>query len=65
MHRIAAFALVAAVTGSALVGAAGPSVAAARAPQVAPTVSTVPNPLQEVNALICLLFGNSVLCGIV
>ena len=65
MRRVAAAALVAVTTSSALIGLAAPSIAAAPASPIDPVVKVVQTAVQEVNTLICELFGNSVLCGAV
>jgi len=59
------------MSGSVLIGLAGPSSAAAPstaaipASPVGPIVQVVETAVAEVDVLLCELFGNSVLCGAV
>lgn len=67
MRRVAAGALVAVMSGSALIGLASPSVAASPAAVPAnpidPIVKVVQTAVGEVDVLLCELFGNTVVCG--
>lgn len=63
MRRIAATALVAMTSIGVPIGLAAPSNAAAPANPIQPIVQVVQTAVQEVDVLLCELFGNSVLCG--
>ena len=63
MRRITAGAMVVLTSLGVSIGLAGPSNAAAPANPIQPIVQVVQTAVQEVDVLLCELFGNSVLCG--
>lgn len=63
MRRIAAAALVAVTTGSALVGLDTPSSAAVPTGPVDPVVQVVQTALGAVDDLLCEVLGNTLVCG--
>ena len=63
MRRVAAAALVAAITGGTMIGFASPSGAAAPANPIDPVLKVVQTALTEVDTLTCELLGNIVACG--
>ena len=63
MRRIAAAALVAVTTGSALVGLATPSSAAVPTGPADPVVQVVQTALGAVDDLLCEVLGNTLVCG--
>jgi hypothetical protein len=51
------------MSGGVLIGLSSPSVAAAPASPVDPIGKVVQTAVQDVDTLLCELFGNTVLCG--
>lgn len=63
MGRIAASALVAVTTSTALIGVASPSVAAVPTNPIDPIVQVVQTALNAVDDLLCEVLGNTLVCG--
>ena len=63
MGRIAASALVAVTTSTALIGVASPSVAAVPTNPIDPIVQVVQTVLNAVDDLLCEVLGNTLVCG--
>ena len=63
MRRIAASALVAVATSTALIGVASPSAAAVPTNPIDPVVQVVQTALNAVDDLLCEVLGNTLVCG--